>query len=158
MFGTHLDDLHVLETMTSHGGQWSRRKEMYSVYVQRSKQPQVLFKLIHFIYTSKMAQSLLTKSVDNVEPTATIRPAFSGVRKRTFTQEFLNYFTTGKAAHSYSSDPLQLQFALKKTRDLLSEDRDSEKLLKAGTKSWEKWNRKEWVSTDDVLSDLSISF
>lgn len=158
MFGTHLHDLHVLQTMTSHGGQWSRRNELNSVYVQRSKQPQVLFKPIYFIYASKMAHSLLTKSLGNVEPTATTRPAFSGVRKRTFTEEFLNYFTTGKAAHSYSSDPLQLQFALKKTRDLSSEDRDSEKLLKAGTKNWEKWNGKEWVSTDDVLSELSISF
>lgn len=50
------------------------------------------------------------------------RPSFTGFRKRNFTQEFLTYITTGKSAINFTSEPTQLQYALKKLKDeLLSE-------------------------------------
>lgn len=139
MFGTYLDDLSVLSQITSHTGKWHQRKDLNTVFHKRSSQPTAMFAPIIFKYVSKMAQSLLTKSLGNIDPVATSRPSFSGVRKRTLTQEFLSYLTTGKSGHSFSTDPMQLQFSLKKTKDSLLEEKDSEKILSAGTKAWEEY-------------------
>lgn len=92
-----------------------------------------------------MAQALLTKSLGNVDPMSIGRPSFTGFRKRHFTQEFLTYITTGKSVLNFTSEPTQLQYALKKLKDeLLSE---KEKLMSAGTSKWETKDEKgEWVT------------
>lgn len=149
MFGTYLDDLSVLSQITTHQGKWHQRKDLNTVFHKRATQNAVVITPITFRYVSKMAQSLLTKSLGNVDPVATSRPSFSGFRKRTLTQEFLNYLTTGRASHSFSTDPMQLQFSLKKTKDSLLEEKDSVKLLTAGTKAWEELKGTVWEEATD---------
>lgn len=82
----------------------------------------------------------MTKSLGNVDPVTTSRPSYSGYRKRTFTQEFLTYLATGKSAQSFSNDPVQPQYAMKKVKDQVLEDKESVKLLVAGTTSWESFD------------------
>lgn len=157
MFGTYLEDLSVLSQITS-APKWHQRKDLNSVFHKRASQPAITFKGIYFKYVSKMAQSLLTKSLGNVDPVATSRPSFSGVRKRVFTQEFLTYLQTGKASHSFSSDPLQLQFALKKTKDTLIEEKDSDRMLMAGTTAWETLGARGWTTADFIPLEGNIKF
>lgn len=59
------------------------------------------------------------------------RPSFTGFRKRHFTQEFLNYISTGKNALNITSEPTQLQYALKKLKDELMIEKSI--LQKSGT-------------------------
>jgi hypothetical protein len=157
MFGTYLDNLDVLPQITNHA-KWHQRRELNPVYIKRGSQESKIIVPIKFKYVSKMAQSLLTKSLGNVDPVATCRPSFSGFRKRTFTQEFLTYLTTGRASFSFSNDPLQLQFALKKTKDALLEDKDSPKLLTAGTKEWEEEVNGEWKPCNFIPVEGSVMF
>lgn len=83
-----------------------------------------------------MAQSLLTKSLGNVEPCATSRPSCTGKRKRRFTAAFQAYINTGRSAQNYSADPMSLQYSLKKMKELLKEDLSSSRLLECGTLPW----------------------
>ncbi|CAF4947591.1 unnamed protein product [Pieris macdunnoughi] len=153
LFGTYLEDLSVLAQITTHA-KWHQRKDLNSVFHQRASKTSATVIPIKFKYVSKMAQSLLTKSLGNVDPVATSRPSFSGFRKRTLTQEFLSYLQTGKATHSFSGDPMLLQFALKKTKDSLLEEKDSVKMTVAGTKTWRE-NRMQtvtWLVTKKINS------
>lgn len=134
MFGTYLENLNVLEKITTKA-KWHTRKEVNSVFQKRGEQAKVAFKPITFKYVSKMAQSLMTKSLGNIDPMSVGRPSFTGFRKRTFTQEFLTYITTGRSALNFTSEPTQLQYALKKLKDELLTEKD--KLLTAGTSKWE---------------------
>lgn len=149
-FGTYMDDLEILESITTKATSWSNRRDMNNVFVQRSTKPQIKPTMIGFKLVAKMAQAMLTKSLGNVEPCFTSRPSFTGFRKRTFTQEFLTYLTTGKGAQSYSSDPNQLQYALKKVKDQILEDIHNVKILKAGTTKWQKKTMETWEECDDV--------
>lgn len=148
----------MLSEVTTHNARWHTRKELNEAFMKRSKKPKKMLEPIKFKYVSKMAQSLLTKSLGNVDPCATSRPSFSGFRKRTFTQEFLTYLSTGNSSHSYSSDPLQLQFALKKTKDSLMEEKDNVKMLSAGTKSWETMINGQWVDCDFKPTEGNVKF
>lgn len=158
MFGTYLEDLSILAQITSHTGKWHQRKDLNPVFFKRASQPTQMFSPIVFKYVSKMAQSLLTKSLGNVDPVATSRPSFSGFRKRTLTQEFLNYLTTGRAAHSFSTDPMQLQFSLKKTKDTLLEEKDSIKMMTAGTKAWEELKGGLWTESTFIPVEGNLKF
>lgn len=157
MFGTYLEDLNILSQITTHA-KWHQRKDLNTVFNKRAAQNAAIVSPIKFKYVSKMAQSLMIKSLGNIDPVATSRPSFSGFRKRTFTQEFLTYLTTGKASHSFSNDPMQLQFALKKTKDSLVEDKDSIKLLEAGTKAWEEIKDGVWVESNFVPVEGGLKF
>lgn len=104
-----------------------------------------------------MAQALMTKSLGNIDPMSIGRPSFTGFRKRHFTQEFLTYITTGKSALNFTSEPTQLQYALKKLKDELLTEKD--KLAQCGTSKWEALNNKgEWVQTDFVVDEGSSFF
>ncbi|CAH2243224.1 jg18711 [Pararge aegeria aegeria] len=105
MFGTYLEDLSILQQITNHP-KFHQRKDMNSIFLKRSEKNPIFIAPIQFKYVSKMAQALLTKSL-NIDPVSTSKPSFSGFRKRTFTQEFLSYLSTGKSAINYSSDPMQ---------------------------------------------------
>ncbi|KAL4721101.1 hypothetical protein ACJJTC_018667 [Scirpophaga incertulas] len=157
MFGTYLEDLAILSQITTQA-KWHLLKELNSVFFKRGSQKAKVFSPIKFRYISKMAQSLMTKSLGNVDPVATSRPSFSGFRKRTLSQEFLNYQMTGKASHSFSYDPMQLQFALKMTKDALMEEKDSERILTAGTKAWEEETAGVWKDSEFVPVEGNIKF
>lgn len=104
-----------------------------------------------------MAQALLTKSLGNIDPMSIGRPSFTGFRKRHFTQEFLTYITTGKSALNFTSEPTQLQYALKKLKDELLSEKD--KLMSAGTSKWETKNDKgEWVKCDLRVEEEELFF
>lgn len=159
MFGTYLDDLSICSGITSYTGKWFQRKDLNPVFAQRGAAPQITLTPIYFKKVSKMAQALLTKSLGNVDPVTTCRPSFSGHRTRTFTAEFVNYLKTGKASQNYSSDPVQLQYALKKTKDQILEDLNNVKIMKAGTTHWESKNEEGiWVPTDFVAAEGDIKF
>lgn len=133
MFGTYLDNLNILEQITNKP-KWHNRKELNNVFIKRASQNVVTFKPIVFKMVSKMAQALLTKSLGNIDPMAVSRPSFTGFRKRHFSQEFLTYPTTGRSAVNFSSEPTQLQYALKKLKDELLGEK--EKLKDCGTNGW----------------------
>lgn len=158
MFGTYLEDLHILSQITTNP-KWHQRRDLNSVFHQRASKAVVTVAPIKFKYISKIAQSLLTKSLGNVDPVATSRPSFSGVRKRTLTQEFLSYLQTGKTSHSFSGNPMLLQFALKKTKDSLLEEKDSLKMTMAGTKKWEEENLQGgWGETSFIPTEGNVKF
>lgn len=151
MFGTYLDNLNVLERITTKA-KWHSRKELNNVFIKRASQAAVTFTPITFRMVSKMAQALLTKSLGNVDPMAVSRPSFTGFRKRHFSQEFLTYLTTGRSALNFSSEPTQLQYALKKLKDELL--REKEKLKECGTSKWEiREATGEWVAKDEVVEE-----
>lgn len=158
MFGTYLDDLEICEQITMNTGKWFQRREVNSVFLKRSEASPITVNPIKFRYVTKMAQALMTKSLGNIDPVDTCRPSFSGIRKRGFTQEFLNYLRTGKSSHSFSSDPIQLQYALKKTKDQVMEDLENVKLLQAGTTEWEEFKGGVWVKSDFVAVEGQRKF
>lgn len=81
-----------------------------------------------------MAQAVLTKSLGNIDPMSTSRPFFT--ERDISPKNFLRILiTTGKNAIHFSGDPTQLQYALKKLKDELINEK--EKLLRAGTNEWE---------------------
>lgn len=116
MFGTYLENLNVLEKITNKA-KWHTHKEVNAVFQKRAEKEKVVFNPITFKYVSKMSQALMTKSLGNIDPMSVSRPSFTGLRKRTFTQEFLTYITTGRSALNFTSEPTQLQYALKKLKD-----------------------------------------
>lgn len=150
MFGTYLDDLGILASITNHTSKWHSRKEVNAVFANRSTKQVVKVEPIIFTKVSKMAQALLTKSMGNVDPLSTSRPTFTGIRRRIRTAEFNAYLRTGKTSMSFSSDPLQLQFALKKLKDGLLEDNKEESGPTAGTRAWQKLEKGVWTDTDDI--------
>lgn len=156
MFGTYLDNLNILEQITSKA-KWHTRKEVNSVFQKRGEKEQLTFTPITFKYVSKMAQSLMTKSLGNIDPMSIGRPSFTGFRKRNFTQEFLTYITTGKSALNFTSEPTQLQYALKKLKDELLTEKD--KLMKAGTSKWEKKDKNGvWEKVDFEVEEGNLFF
>lgn len=156
MFGTYLDNLDILPQITNRQ-KWHTRKELNTIFQQRSKKGNIVFPPVLFTHVSKMAQALLTKSLGNIEPMAIGRPSFTGFRKRHFTQEFLSYITTGKSALNFTSDPTQLQYALKKLKDELLGER--EKLGFAGTNKWLSLSKDgTWVDTDFIPVEGSLFF
>lgn len=78
-----------------------------------------------------MAQALLTKILENIDPVSTSKPAFSGFSKRTLIQEFPSNLTTGKSALNYGSDSMQIQFVLKKIKHSLTDEINIWKVLSA---------------------------
>lgn len=151
VFGTYLDNLDILGKITDRP-KWHKRREVNSVFLKRSEQQQMFFTPITFKYVSKMARALLTKSLGNVDPMSIGRPAFTGFRKRNFTQEFLTYITTGRSALNFTSEPTQLQYALKKLKDELMSEKD--KLLISGTNKWETIGENgDWVKCDNVFEE-----
>lgn len=60
MFGTYLDNLNVLEKITTKP-KWHNRKELNAVFLKRGEKEQILFSPILFKYVSKMAQALMTE-------------------------------------------------------------------------------------------------
>lgn len=74
MFGTYLENLNVLEQITSKS-KWHTRKELNSVFTKRSAQQSIRISPIIFRAVSKMAQALLTKSLGNIDPMAVSRPS-----------------------------------------------------------------------------------
>lgn len=158
IFGTYLEDIGVLGEITTRGG-WSKRKALNPVFNDRSKQHAIVVTPIVHKYVSKMAQSLLTKTLGNTEPCYTTRPSFNGKRKRTFNEAFKSYLDSGKVMSSYSSDPIQLQLALRKLKDELRKDMDAGKLEDVGNKNWlEKNAEGVWVASEKVPTDKGISF
>lgn len=53
---------------------------------------------------------------------------------------------------------MQLQFALKKTKDTLLEEKDSDRILMAGTKAWEEFKTGAWVESEFVPVEGNIKF
>lgn len=142
IFGTYLDDLGICSQITDKTAKWAQRRAMDIVFTKRADAEVREIVPIKFTHGSKMAQSLLTKTLGNVDPVSISRPSFSDFRKRTFTAEFMNYLTTGKAAQNYSSDPATLQYALKKIKDTLIEG-GMEKLVNTGTVKWVQMRESE---------------
>lgn len=85
-----------------------------------------------------MASSLLTKCLGNIDPMAIGRPSFAGRRKRHYSETFKVYLKTGKASSSFSSDPTQLQFSLKKLKDEIVTSIDKGTLNQVRTTEWYK--------------------
>lgn len=151
MFGTYLQDLTALSEITMHSSRWHQRKDLNDVFSKRAEKPSKVLAPIKFKYILKMDQSLLTKSlgrVDSLTACATSRPSFSGFRKRKFTNEFLIYLSIGNLAHSYSTDPIHLLYALRKTKDTLLKDQNKIKMLQAGTKGWETFIEGQWTECE----------
>lgn len=43
IFGTYLEDLTILEKITTHGAQWAQRRELNDVYTKRGEKQQIIF-------------------------------------------------------------------------------------------------------------------
>lgn len=155
MFGTYMEDLGVLGTITNWGA-WKQRKTLSAVFTKRSAAPKVTFSPRIFTMTSKMAQALLTKNMGNMDPCATTRPSFNGVRKRKFSEVFLSYLQTGKTVSNYSTDPLQLQLSLRRLRDEITADTKS--CEEAGTRTWFKRQDAGWVEEETRVEESGVSF
>lgn len=97
----------------------------------------------------KMAQSLLSQNMDNVDPCYSTRPSFSGRRERIFSTPLVSYLKTGRNVSNYSTDPLQLQMALKSTKDQLIKELDNGNLIATGTTKWAtRGENGEWIETE----------
>uniref|UniRef100_A0A6M2DEG6 Uncharacterized protein n=1 Tax=Xenopsylla cheopis TaxID=163159 RepID=A0A6M2DEG6_XENCH len=135
MYGTYLDDLGILQQITS-AESWAKRSEMTETFVKRSTGDSKLINPIYLRKFAKMAQALQTRTLGNVDPTATCRPSFSGVRKRMFSNEFSTYLKTGRSISTFSSDPMTLQRAIRKLKEDLTKEMEKDSLLLAGTVKW----------------------
>lgn len=143
MFGTYLDDISILSTVTNHAI-WNKRSEMDKAFKRTGVTTIVEFKPVRPIYFSKMAQALLTKSGGNMEPMYVGRPAFSGKRTRHFTAEFKEYLETGKAATAYGSNPSTLAMAIKEDRlEWIKKHTLDDDTI--GTTDWYEWKGDELV-------------
>lgn len=155
MFGTYMDDLGVLSAITNWGA-WKQRKQLSAVFTKRSASPKVTFTPKFFTMVSKMAQALLTKNMGNMDPCATTRPSFNGIRKRKFSEVFLSYLQTGKTVSNYSTDPLQLQLSLRRLRDEITADMKS--CEEAGTRTWYRRRDNSWVEEETRVEESGVSF
>lgn len=68
IFGTYLDDLGICSQVTDRAARWSQRKSMDCVFMKRSDTTVRTITPIKLKYGAKMAQSLLTKTLGNVDP------------------------------------------------------------------------------------------
>lgn len=158
MYGTYLEDLGALGQITN-VGTWVQRKDLNAVFMKRNEKPQVIFSPNKFSIYSKMAQSLLTNNMGNVDPCHTSRPSFAGRRKRSFSQALITYLKTGRNVSYYSTDPLQLQMSLKKIKDDLISGLDNQKLDLIGTKDWvELDNKGEPKDSEKVVVESGVTF
>lgn len=155
MFGTYMDDLGILSSITNWVA-WKQRKQLSSVFTKKSAAPKVTFVPKTFIMVSKMAQALLTKNMGNMDPCATTRPSFNGVRKRKFSEVFLSYLQTGKTVSNYSTDPLQLQLSLRRLRDEITADIKS--CEEAGTRTWLRKQEDGWIEEETRIEESGVSF
>lgn len=158
MHGTYLEDMGVHSQITNNG-QWDNRKALSMVFVKRSTKPKQIISPIFLTRVSKMAQSLLTQNMGNVDPCFSTRPSFSGIRERVFSTPLVSYLKTGKNISNYSTDPLQLQMALKATKDQLLKELDNGNLLPPGTTKWLVRNTAgEWSETEEAVRESGINF
>lgn len=158
MFGTYLEDLGILSQITNNG-QWDNRKLISPIFLKRSTKTKQIIHPITLEKVSKMAQSLLSQNMGNVDPCYATRPSFSGKRRRIFSTPLVTYLKTGRNISNYSTDPLQLQMSLKSMKDQLVKEMDNGNLSATGTTKWLVRGRNgTWTESDEVIRESGISF
>ncbi|KAL3286948.1 hypothetical protein HHI36_001434 [Cryptolaemus montrouzieri] len=147
MYGTYTEDFGILSQITTEA-EWKKRKDVDKVFKERSKAEYRRVTPVRFIYYSKLAQSLLTKSLGNTDPCFTRLPSFSANRTRLFTTEFKTYLATGKVG-AQAGRGFNISYYLRSLRDELVQKMEVGKLEECGTRKWMKEKEGKLVEVDD---------
>lgn len=145
-FGTHMEDLGVLGQITN-VQDWAQRKQLSEVFTKKRGQS-VEFTAVKLELASKLISACGTKMLNNVKPMVQCKPAFSGKRKRCFSEE-LKAVLQGSTTGAFDSSPLSLTRALTDTKREILQNNLTEEF---GTTEWygvTGITRDDWGVTSD---------
>lgn len=152
MFGTSLEDLGVLSSVTTCKN-WKKRSELTEAYKVVRSDPSKKFTPIGFTYISKGASACMMKAGSTNKPQLSSKIVFAGIRNKTYTSAFQRYLETGINSTVFGRDQLSLCSALTRMTEEYKKLLNSGALSQAGTVKWSVIEDGNIAETDFVPNE-----